>query len=57
LVIGVFGVGERMAAQIVLRFPSSAISNQVPPKNPLVRREILGFFQVFFSIEQIASGC
>jgi hypothetical protein len=38
MVLDVFGVGERIAAQIVLRFPAFAISNQVRPKNPLVRR-------------------
>src|ERR1039458_9465654 len=37
--LDVFDVGERIAAQIVLRFHPAAISNQVPPKNPLVRHE------------------
>ena len=32
--LGVFDVGERIAAQIVLRFPPCAISNQVTPNNP-----------------------
>ncbi len=47
LFLGVFGVGERTAAQIVLRFPPSAISNQVPPKNPSVRREFKVFSRFF----------
>jgi hypothetical protein len=51
MVLDVFGVGERIAAQIVLRFAPAATSNQVPQRKFLSAAISSRFFQLFFSIE------